>query len=116
MRTLKIFGLPVLILGLSACATDGASDNLTAVEPAAVAAEPANGEADAGSPQQTAAAEQSSDDDKDRVVCKTVQITGSRFGKKECLTVREREERARRSREYTDETRANALRGSIPNN
>ena len=41
-------------------------------------------------------------DDLDRKVCKRVQVAGSRMGKYECLTVREREERTRRARESTD--------------
>ncbi|MGQ0799857.1 MAG: hypothetical protein ACT4NL_07065 [Pseudomarimonas sp.] len=37
-------------------------------------------------------------DEKDRKVCKLEAVTGSRLGKTECMTVAEREERARRAR------------------
>ncbi|MCB1634229.1 MAG: hypothetical protein KDI51_06525 [Xanthomonadales bacterium] len=41
-------------------------------------------------------------DDLDRKVCKREKVAGSRMGKYECLTVREREERTRRARESTE--------------
>jgi hypothetical protein len=41
-------------------------------------------------------------DEKNRVVCERVTITGSRVGKRECMTVAQREERARAARESTD--------------
>jgi len=37
-------------------------------------------------------------DEKDRKVCKLEAVTGSRLGKTECMTVAEREERAKRAR------------------
>ncbi len=42
-------------------------------------------------------------DDKDRKVCKLEAVTGSRLAKTECMTVAEREERALRAREDTEE-------------
>ncbi|MFA6986435.1 MAG: hypothetical protein WC213_09535 [Arenimonas sp.] len=46
-------------------------------------------------------------DDKNRVVCTYRADIGSRFSKKECMTVAEREERAKLAHEATD----NAMRG-----
>ncbi|MGQ0799059.1 MAG: hypothetical protein ACT4NL_02970 [Pseudomarimonas sp.] len=42
-------------------------------------------------------------DDKNRKVCKLEAVTGSRLAKTECMTVAEREERALRAREETEE-------------
>jgi hypothetical protein len=41
-------------------------------------------------------------DDKNRIVCERVKITGSRVSKRECMTVAEREERTRAARESTE--------------
>ncbi len=43
-------------------------------------------------------------DEKDRKVCKIEAVTGSRLAKTECMTVAEREERAQRAAEGTEDT------------
>ena len=52
-------------------------------------------------------------DDKDRLVCKYEAATGSRMATKECLTVAEREARAKRARRNTIEARQHVCYVSV---
>jgi len=96
-----------LALALCACAT-------TADNPETGAATEDAAETTPESEKLAAADEDSAAPDDERLVCRRVQVTGSRFTKRLCVTEREQREMQRRSNEYIDMVRTQGLQAADP--
>lgn len=108
-----VLAAPAIIAMLSACTTvQTESAANTALDTAVVADESSAPDADGASEVNVAEAEV----DEDRIICKRIMRTGTRFTKKECRSWREWREMMEISRETTSEFTRRSTMIDVPRN